>query len=142
MNGERKVWYLCMSATRQASLIPPPSTPTLQLWTSQYLMPPSPIDPAISCKPWHGIYKYHTFLSSSYFILHIEPLKMDLTEGSETSAKLKSDAGEIPKRTYTIFCFVCFLVPFTELFRHTLYTLYGLVDCRRAWRNGRQSTET
>jgi hypothetical protein len=28
-------------------------------------------------------------------------LKMDLTEGSETSVK-QSDAGEIPKRTYTI----------------------------------------
>jgi hypothetical protein len=30
----------------------------------------------------------------------VEPLKMDLTEDSETSVK-QSDAGEIPKRTYT-----------------------------------------
>ena len=37
-------------------------------------------------------------------ILHIQPLKMELTEGSEMSAKLQSDAGEIPKkRTYRTF---------------------------------------
>jgi hypothetical protein len=30
-------------------------------------------------------------------------MKMDLTEGSETSANHKSDAREIPKKTHTIF---------------------------------------
>jgi hypothetical protein len=41
----------------------------------------------------------NTTLSShrSYFILHIEPLKMDLTEGSETSAKLNLAPGKYPK---------------------------------------------
>jgi hypothetical protein len=32
-----------------------------------------------------------------YFIFHIEPLKMDLTEGSETSAKLNLTPGKYPK---------------------------------------------
>jgi hypothetical protein len=36
----------------------------------------------------------HAFLSS--FILFIKPLKMDLTEGSETSAKLNLTPGENP----------------------------------------------
>jgi hypothetical protein len=40
----------------------------------------------------------NTTLSShhSYFILHIEPLKIDLTEGSETSAKLNLTPGKYP----------------------------------------------
>jgi hypothetical protein len=33
----------------------------------------------------------------SHFILHIEPLKMDLTEGSEMSAKLNLTLGKYPK---------------------------------------------
>jgi hypothetical protein len=45
------------------------------------------------------MYKYHAFLSS--FILFIKPLKMDLTEGSETSAKLNLTPGGKPKRKYT-----------------------------------------
>jgi hypothetical protein len=38
----------------------------------------------------------------SLIISVIQPLKMDLTEGSETSAKL-NDTGEIPKRKHTSF---------------------------------------
>jgi hypothetical protein len=29
-----------------------------------------------------------------------------------------------------MFCFVCFLVPFTELFRHTTHTFTPLLDLR------------
>jgi hypothetical protein len=38
----------------------------------------------------YGIYKYHALLSPFIFI---KPLKMDLTEGSETSAKLNLTPG-------------------------------------------------
>jgi hypothetical protein len=41
------------------------------------------------------MYIYHALLSS--FIFFIKPLKMDLTEGSETSAKLNLTPGENPK---------------------------------------------
>jgi hypothetical protein len=44
---------------------------------------------------WHGIYKYHDLLS--LFIFFIQPLKMDLTEGSETSAKLNLTPWKYPK---------------------------------------------
>jgi hypothetical protein len=36
-------------------------------------------------------------MKCSHFILHIEPLKMDLTEGSETSAKHNLTQGKYPK---------------------------------------------
>jgi hypothetical protein len=41
----------------------------------------------------------NTTLSShhSHFIFHIQPLKMDLTEGSETSAKHNLMLGKYPK---------------------------------------------
>jgi hypothetical protein len=38
----------------------------------------------------------------STFILHIEPLKMDLTEGSETSEKHNLTPGKYPKKIYKI----------------------------------------
>jgi hypothetical protein len=38
-----------LAATREATFIPPPSTPIHPLWTAQYLMLPSPTGPAISC---------------------------------------------------------------------------------------------
>jgi hypothetical protein len=34
---------------------------------------------------------------AEHFIFHIDPLKMDLTEGFETSAKLNLTPGEYPK---------------------------------------------
>jgi hypothetical protein len=46
-------------------------------------------------RPWHGIYKHHALLS--LFIFFILPLKMDLTEGSETSEKLNLTPGKYPK---------------------------------------------
>jgi hypothetical protein len=59
-------------------------------------MPPSPIGPAISNKPRHVcIYKYHALLS--LFIFYIQPLKMDLTEGSEMSANHNLTPGKYPK---------------------------------------------
>jgi hypothetical protein len=51
-------------------------------------MPPSPIGPAIP----------DTLLFSS-FIFFIKPLKMDLTEGSETSAQLILTPGKYPKES-------------------------------------------
>jgi hypothetical protein len=35
-----------------------------------------------------------------------------------------------------IFCFVCFLLPFTELFRHTTYTLCVETVCHIAYEYG------
>jgi hypothetical protein len=66
-------------------------------------MPPSPIGPAISSKPGHGIYKYHALLSP--FTLNIpHPAFEDGPDrGFQNVEKPQSDAGEIPKRTYTIF---------------------------------------
>jgi hypothetical protein len=40
------------------------------------------------------MYGHHTGLHKNFFI---KPLKMDLTEGSETSAKLNLTAGKYPK---------------------------------------------
>jgi hypothetical protein len=65
-------------------------------------MPLPPIGLAISSKPWHGIYKYHTLLSP--FTLHIpHPAFEDGPDrGFQNVGKTQSDAREIPKRTYTI----------------------------------------
>jgi hypothetical protein len=45
--------------------------------------------------PGTGIYKYHALLS--LFIFYIQPLKMDLTEGSETSANHNLMPEKYPK---------------------------------------------
>jgi hypothetical protein len=46
----------------------------------------------------------NTTLSShhSHFILHIQPLKMDLTEGPETSAKHNLTPGNTQKNIYNV----------------------------------------
>jgi hypothetical protein len=36
------------------------------------------------------------------FIFFLQPLKMDLTEGSETSAKLNLTPGKYPNKTYVV----------------------------------------
>ena len=56
---------------------------------------PLPIGPASSSKPrpW---YKYHVLISL-YFILHIQPLKMEQIECSETSANHNQTPGKYPK---------------------------------------------
>jgi hypothetical protein len=46
---------------------------------------------------WLRIHKYHAPFSS--FIFFIKPLKMDLTEGSETSAQLILTPGKYPKES-------------------------------------------
>jgi hypothetical protein len=61
-----------------------------------YLMPPSPIGPAISANP-DTVYINTTLSSHHSYFLFIQPLKMDLTEGSETSAKHKLTPGKHPK---------------------------------------------
>jgi hypothetical protein len=60
-------------------------------------MPPSPLALPFRANP-DTVY-INTTLSSHHlhFILHIEPLKMDLTEGSETSAKHNLTPGKYPK---------------------------------------------
>jgi hypothetical protein len=50
------------------------------------------------------------------FILHVEPLKMDLTEGSETSAKHNLTPGKYPKE-HTQFFF-----NITKIFRAPKYS--------------------
>jgi hypothetical protein len=42
-----------------------------------------------------GVYIYHALLS--LFIFFIQPFKMDMTEGSETSAKLNLTPRKYPK---------------------------------------------
>jgi hypothetical protein len=49
----------------------------------------------LGISPGTGIYKYHTLLS--LFIFYIQPLKMILTEGSETSANHNLTPGKYPK---------------------------------------------
>jgi hypothetical protein len=46
------------------------------------------------------MYKYHALLSPLIFF--IKPLKMDPTEGSETSAKLNMTPGKYPKENIPI----------------------------------------
>jgi hypothetical protein len=57
-------------------------------------MPPSPIGPAIPDTAY-----INTTLPFTSFIFFIKPLKMDLTEGSETSAQLILTPGKYPKES-------------------------------------------
>jgi hypothetical protein len=58
---------------------------------------PTPL--ALPCRANPDMVYINTTLSShhSQFILHIEPLKMDLTEGSKMSAKHNLMPGKYPK---------------------------------------------
>ena len=40
--------------------------------------------------------------NTSYFILYVQPLKMELIEGSETSANHNRTPGKYPKNTYNL----------------------------------------
>jgi hypothetical protein len=54
-----------------------------------------PIGPASSSpKPWHG-YKFPCF--PSHPTVYIQPLKMELIQGSETSANYNLTPGKYPK---------------------------------------------
>jgi hypothetical protein len=72
----------------------------LPLHTHQYSrngpIPDAPL-PHWPCHPGHGIHKYHAPFSP--FTFFIKPLKMDLTEGSETSAQLILTPGKYPKES-------------------------------------------
>jgi len=84
------------TAPWHASLIPPPSTPAHPLWTAHYLMPP----PLLVLPARANLGPSINTTSSthySYFILYIQPLKMELTECSETSANHNRTPGKYPK---------------------------------------------
>ena len=72
------------------------SAPSHPLWTAHYLMPPPPLVLPARANFGPGI---NTTSSShySYFILYIQPLKMELREGSETSANHNRMPGKYPK---------------------------------------------
>jgi len=82
------------TATWHASFYTSPSTPTHPLWTTHCLIPYW--STSSSENPSTGI---NTMCSSHYphFILHIQPLKMELTEGSETSTNHNLTPGRYPK---------------------------------------------
>jgi hypothetical protein len=73
-----------------------PSTPTQLPWTAHYLIPNIPIGPASYNQPWHG-YKFPCF--PSHLTVYIQPWKMELTQGSETSANYNHNMtpGKYPK---------------------------------------------
>ena len=72
-----------------------PSMPTHLPWTAHYPMPNIPIGPASSSpKPWHGD-KIPCFFS--HLTDYIQPLKMELTQASETSANYNLTPGKYPK---------------------------------------------
>jgi hypothetical protein len=83
------------NATWHASFYTSPSTPTHLPWTAHYLMPPLPHwSGQLQLEPRQG-YKIPCFLS--HLILYIQPLKMELTQGPETSANYNLTPGKYPK---------------------------------------------
>jgi hypothetical protein len=72
---------------------PSPSTPTPSLRTTQYQTPPFTIGPAL--RNFLDTVCINTTLSSH--LSHFKPLKMDLIEGSKTSANINQTLGIYPK---------------------------------------------
>jgi hypothetical protein len=99
VNGERKAWYLYMSGSEWKGRCGGGRYKRCLTGGGQVIV----YVPAISCKPWHGIYKYHAFLSP--FTLHTpHPVFEDGPDrGFRNVGKTQFDAGKIPKRTYTRF---------------------------------------
>jgi hypothetical protein len=99
-----------LTATRQASsLPPPPHLPTHSERPNTWCLPP-PL--ALPSRTNPDTVHINTTLSShhSHFI---KPLKMDLTEGSETSASINQTPGKHPKVDTLKFIIIINLSPCT-----------------------------
>jgi len=113
--GQTQEWLTDRGTSTCASRMSPLPVNTLDwlgwpshpLWTAHYLMPPSPLVLPARANLGPGI---NTTSSShcSYFILYIQPLKMELIKGSETSANHNRTPGKYPKE-YILVLYNCLL---------------------------------
>jgi hypothetical protein len=86
---------VCRTVTWHASLIPPPSTLTHPLWPpTTWFLPLLLVLPA-RANLGPGINTRSPL--TTHLVLHTQPLKMELTEGSETSANHNLTPGKYPK---------------------------------------------
>jgi hypothetical protein len=110
-----------LTTTWHVLFIPSPSTPTHLPCTAHYLMLNIHIGPAgCSPKPWHG-FKFPCF--PAHLTVYFQPLKMELTQGSETSANYNLTPGKYPKEHTQ--SFILFVVYVSE-WRQTLSLCYTL----------------
>jgi hypothetical protein len=96
-NRDKQNIHNNLTATRQASFIPPPPHLTIHSEPPNVWCLPPPV--ALPSRAIPDTVYINTMLSShhSHFIFHIQP-----DRGFWNVGKTQSDAGEIPKRTYTI----------------------------------------